>query len=229
MQEPLVSCIMPTGNRRRFLEQSLKYFARQTYPNRELVIIDDGNELATDIAVGPNIFYTATARVHTVGAKRNHACEMARGKYICHWDDDDWQHPDRLRLQVEALEKGGAEVSGSSHRVLYYDIRDHRARTYKLPPNLHNTYLLGNTFMYLRSLWQARPFQDRQVGEDSLFLRQPPQLRVAEIEQPLIVGIIHGRNVAPKHLDNPVWELVPTELVERAMGDDFAFYQNAKP
>ncbi len=39
---PLVSCVMATGNRTRFIPQALRCFLRQTYPNRELLVIDDG-------------------------------------------------------------------------------------------------------------------------------------------------------------------------------------------
>ena len=39
---PLVSCIMPTYNRRHFAGKAIEYFLRQDYPNKQLVIVDDG-------------------------------------------------------------------------------------------------------------------------------------------------------------------------------------------
>jgi len=41
---PLVSCIMPTANREKFIPLAVKYFQRQDYPNKELVVLDDGNK-----------------------------------------------------------------------------------------------------------------------------------------------------------------------------------------
>jgi len=42
--QPLASCIMPTANRRRFVPQAIRYFLAQDYLNKELLIVDDGEE-----------------------------------------------------------------------------------------------------------------------------------------------------------------------------------------
>jgi hypothetical protein len=41
-QLPLVSCIMPTYNRQRFVPLATQYFLRQTYPLKELIVADGG-------------------------------------------------------------------------------------------------------------------------------------------------------------------------------------------
>ena len=46
---PLVSCIMPTYNRRPFVPKAIEYFLRQDYPNRELIILDDGDDRVADL------------------------------------------------------------------------------------------------------------------------------------------------------------------------------------
>jgi glycosyltransferase involved in cell wall biosynthesis len=46
---PLVSCIMPTYNRRAFVPRAIQYFLRQDYTNRELIIIDDGTDVISDL------------------------------------------------------------------------------------------------------------------------------------------------------------------------------------
>src|SRR6266852_3436172 len=46
---PLISCIMPTRNRRVFVSQAIGYFERQDYPNRELIIVDDGDDRVDDL------------------------------------------------------------------------------------------------------------------------------------------------------------------------------------
>src|SRR5204863_6892933 len=45
---PLVSCIMPTFNRRQFVPQAIRCFFRQSYPNLELLVIDDGTDAIGD-------------------------------------------------------------------------------------------------------------------------------------------------------------------------------------
>src|SRR5205823_6114796 len=47
--EPMVSCIMPTADRRRFVPNAIRYFVRQTYSNSELLIVDDGDDNVADL------------------------------------------------------------------------------------------------------------------------------------------------------------------------------------
>jgi hypothetical protein len=44
---PLVSCIMPTANRRRFVPEAIRLFLAQDYLEKELVILDDGEDSVT--------------------------------------------------------------------------------------------------------------------------------------------------------------------------------------
>jgi glycosyltransferase involved in cell wall biosynthesis len=46
---PVVSCIMPTFNRRRFISQAINYFLRQDYTSKELIVVDDGTEVVKDL------------------------------------------------------------------------------------------------------------------------------------------------------------------------------------
>src|SRR3712207_2410530 len=92
----LVSCIMPTADRRRFTERAIRYFDRQDYRNRELVIVDDGQSPIGDLVGGhPRVHYIRLDQRMRVGTKRNLACLQARGEVIAHWDDDDWYGPQR--------------------------------------------------------------------------------------------------------------------------------------
>jgi len=98
---PLVSCIMPTYNRRAFVPQAIAYFLRQDYANKELIIVDDGIDAVGDLVpADQHIRYIRLSQKTTLGVKRNIACEQARGTIIAHWDDDDWHAPHRLRYQV---------------------------------------------------------------------------------------------------------------------------------
>ena len=120
MAFPLVSCIMPTYNRRQFVPQAIKYFLRQDYPHKELIILDDGTDKICDLVPDlPEIQYIALPSKLRVGEKRNLAVEASRGELILHWDDDDWMHPCRMRYQVEHMLRASADVCGIS-KVLFY-------------------------------------------------------------------------------------------------------------
>lgn len=101
---PLVSCIMPTRNRRAFVPRAVDCFRRQDHPARELVIVDDGDDpiasLVRDLAGDdPAITYHRLPHPLPLGPKRNLAVSLARGELIAHWDDDDWSAPHRLRTR----------------------------------------------------------------------------------------------------------------------------------
>src|SRR5947207_330130 len=108
MDTPLVSCIMPTADRRQFVQQSIHCFLRQDYPHAELIAIDDGRDAVGDLfGTDTRLRYTRLDHYLTLGAKRNLACELAGGELIAVWDDDDWMAPHRLSLQVTELLASG--------------------------------------------------------------------------------------------------------------------------
>src|SRR5215469_14379178 len=117
--QPLVSCIMPTYNRREWIARSIRCFLAQDYSNRELVIIDDGTDVIRDLVpADARIKYHRSDRRLTIGAKRNQACELSSGVLIAHWDDDDWYPSWRLSCQAIALVSSDADICGTSE--LYY-------------------------------------------------------------------------------------------------------------
>jgi glycosyltransferase involved in cell wall biosynthesis len=88
---PLISCIMPTYNRRSFVPQAIFYSLHQNYPNKELIIVDDGDDAVGDLVpADERIRYIRSPGRQSIGLKRNLACEEARGSIIAYWDDDDW-------------------------------------------------------------------------------------------------------------------------------------------
>jgi len=77
-------------------------FDRQTWPHRELVIVDSSSE-PFQIAGRDNVRVVPSPLGTSVGRKRNLAVHEARGEVITWFDDDDWQHPDKLAMLIEAL------------------------------------------------------------------------------------------------------------------------------
>src|SRR5262249_5445037 len=146
---PLVSCIMPTYDRRRYVPLAVRAFLRQDYPQAELLVVDDGTDPVADcLPDDPRIRYVRLDRRLTIGGKRSLACAQARGEVSVHWDDDDWYPPWRLRLQASALRERSAEVCGSS-QLFYYDAAAGRAWRYQYTGR-PGTWVAGNTLAYLK-------------------------------------------------------------------------------
>jgi peptidoglycan/xylan/chitin deacetylase (PgdA/CDA1 family) len=108
--DPKISCLMVTQDRFEFLKYSVQRFCTQTYPNKELVIVLDGNQesrqkiiqYVTDLH-RPEIKIVDTEEKRPLGALRNISMSHATGAVLCQWDDDDLYHPRRLELQYQCL------------------------------------------------------------------------------------------------------------------------------
>ncbi len=222
---PLASCVMPTFDRRAFVPQAVRYFLRQDYPAKELIIIDDGPEPVSDLLpADPRIVYHRLESRTVLGAKRNLACDLARGPVIVHWDDDDWASRQRVSVQVAALTEGDADICGVAS-LLYYDPA--RSATWRFTwPDGPRRWAAGPSLCFAKELWARSPFADVAIGEDTRFVFSPAVRRVADVHaSACIVGIIHGRNTAPKSVRGPHWTPRPVREVADLLGDDLAFYR----
>lgn len=224
---PLVSCIMPTADRRIFVPQAIRYFERQDYPNRELLILDDGGQgLADLIPPDDRIRYMRMDRRSTIGAKNNLACELARGEVIVHWDDDDWMADWRVSYQVEALLSHHLNTLCGLARLYFYDPAAEHAWEYVYSAN-ERPWVSGGTFCYRREFWQAHRFPDMNEGADTVFvwgLRETTV--VAHIHHDFYVGLVHRANTSPKRTHDPSWHPVPIQSIYRLLDADRAFYRD---
>jgi O-antigen biosynthesis protein len=215
---PLVSCIMPTANRRAFVARSIDYFRRQDYPNRELIIVDDGEDAVEDLVPDDaRIRYLRLDHRQPLGTKRNIACQRAGGEIIVHWDDDDWMADRRIRAQVEGLLEAGADICGLD-RLLYVDPAARAAWEY-VYPGRSGSWVAGNTLCYTRALWERNPFVSAHVSEDTRFLRsRTPKKIVPLADTTICVGTIHPHNTSPKKTDGSLWRPIPLARVRDLVG-----------
>jgi hypothetical protein len=226
--EPLVSCIMPTCDRRRFVGRAIRYFLEQDYPNRELVVVDDGADCVADlIPADPRIRYVRLPERQTIGAKRNLACEQARGELIVHWDDDDWSAPRRLRYQVEMFRSQDVDVSGL-RTVFFCDPASGHAWRYEYPPG-RRPWVHDPTFCYRRRFWQAAPFPDTSFGIDTTYLWQDPAKRVGALpDSSFYVALVHPGNTSRKNIHDAWWHPRPVEEIASLMGPEWAAHWAAE-
>jgi len=215
---PLVSCIMPTCNRRNFIPRAIAGFQRQDYPNVELIIVDNGNDPIRDLVPDdPRIRYQYVPHKLTIGALRNLACKDAQGVIIAHWDDDDWYPERRIRTQAQLLLSNRAEVTGTSS-LYYYEAASRQAFLYRYGGA--KVWVSGNTLAYKRSVWQRSPFPDLKVGEDSAFIWNASRASVLDLKDPeLCVGTVHPSNTSPKNTKGAFWIRQPVAQVLSLMNE----------
>jgi len=222
---PLVSCIMPTYNRRAWIRRSIDCFLSQDYSERELVIVDDGSDAVGDLVpADPRIRYHRLDRKLSIGAKRNLACELAAGSLIAHWDDDDWYPSWRLSRQVAALASSPSDLCGTN-QLYFFDDAGQRAFLYTCHDR--RPWVAGSSFVYKKSLWQQTRFPDLQVGEDSKFLWTMSPNRVLDLKEArLCVASIHAQNTSPKIPSGPWWQPVPLAEIRRLINASLPTQEN---
>lgn len=192
---PLVSAIMPIFNRREFASCALQCYYSQTYPNKELIIVEDGHDDIRDLITNwTGVHYFRLNGKHTVGAKRNIACQYAQGEYIAHWDSDDWSAPTRIAEQYRLMTKAQSAFVGYGSMLFLDDARK-IAWLYSGEPN----YALGTSFFYSKTYWRCHKFPDISEGEDNAFVQESSNL-IAVDAGDRMVARIHANNTSEKHI-----------------------------
>lgn len=217
---PLVSCIMITANRGHLVRRSAQCFAAQTYGNRELVVIDDGDEDLRDIlehyAPGKHRYIRLDKKDgHTLGHLRNLGLKEARGEYIAQWDDDDWYHPERLQIQVQKLEEG-YDACCLQGTLMHLNVEPYLEHPYVglLPNGVPGTIVHRNNP-------EARYPLERR-GEDTTFLDFWKQRRYHILPREyshLFIRCFHGNNT---------WEQVHfTRRIRNNFRDTLGYFWHA--
>jgi len=206
---------MPTWNRRNFIPAAIDCFLKQTYENRELVILDDGEEPIEDlIPKDERIRYKFEDRRHSTGAKRNRVVEMSQGDIICHWDDDDWSAADRITFQVDLLKKSSKPVTGFSH-LLFWDCTEQQAKRFRAAID---GYVCGTTLCYTKEFWQAHRFRDKQQSSDNDFV-YPMLNRIASSKDAnhMVARIHRSHHTSPK---SGIRETVSRDIIPAEFWDN---------
>ena len=217
---------MPTHDRRRFVPLAIDIFLYQDFPNRELVIVDDGRDSIDDLIPSHSrIHYERLEQRVPLGTKRNLACEAAHGEVIIHWDDDDWYAPDRISVQVEALRFSGADVSGLSS-LLFFDPEAGAAWCYSYPERHTQRLVAGSSMCYTRTFWEHNKFESVTIGEDNYFQLRSRKVLALRKER-MMVALIHRANTSPRSAHGPRWRNVPEDDIVTIMGADAHRYRAA--
>lgn len=108
MNRPLVSIVMPARNAERWLPAALDSALAQTYPHREIIVVDDGSTDRTPAiletyrqAHGIRVLTHPASQGQSVACNRGLA--EARGDYLKFFDSDDLISPNMVDTQVTAL------------------------------------------------------------------------------------------------------------------------------
>ena len=157
-----VSAIMVIDQqpRVRLARVAVESFMRQTYMERQLVIVNGSGEKVTT-REHPMITEVEVMAGPTIGALRNVGIEKGDGSWFVIWDDDDWSHPHRLAFQM-------AYRVPATCCVLRFQSRCDVLRSFVVP--IENTNGIPGTIMWPKG--EARFSEMPDVREDVDFFEK---------------------------------------------------------
>ncbi|HEY9770418.1 MAG TPA: glycosyltransferase [Coleofasciculaceae cyanobacterium] len=108
----LVSVIIPCYNSERWISEAIDSILAQTYPNIEIIVVDDGStdsSLEIIKSYGDRLkWVTGTNQGGNVA--RNRGFQLSKGKYIQWLDADDYLLPEKIAHQIEFLATNNCDV-----------------------------------------------------------------------------------------------------------------------
>ena len=212
---PLVTFIVPTHNYGKYLLEAVDSALAQTYPNFELIVVDDGSTDNTPELMAPLQDRVRYIRQEQRGpsAARNAGIKVARGELIAFLDADDLWLPDKTRLQVSYLLEH-PEVGLVSTRTTLLDeaggspsYREQpREPILELPAGKafrdlfrHTNYIATSTVILRRECLEAVGVFDEslsRVEDKNLWLRVGRCFGIARLPQRLALHRQHQSNLA---------------------------------
>ena len=121
--KPLISIVITCYNYEKYVEQAIESALGQTYDNIELIIINDGS---TDGSKNIINKYISKARVINRENKgivytRNEALKLAKGKYLCFLDADDYWDENYIEEMYKLAIINNADVVYPNWRMMWHD------------------------------------------------------------------------------------------------------------
>lgn len=128
--KPLVSILIPCYNAESWLAQTIESALAQTWPNKEIIVVDDGStDGSLSIArtyEAKNVKIISQANKGASSA-RNRALGVAKGEFIQYLDADDLLAPDKIERQMDALKESPKGLIASSEWARFYGASHHEA------------------------------------------------------------------------------------------------------
>jgi len=207
--EPLVSIILPTHNRKKYVERAIKSALDQSYKNVELIVIDDCSTDGTEIN-NPRVIIVRNETNLGLARSLNKAIRIAKGKYIARLDDDDfWCDDKKLEKQVNFLEKN-SEYGLVGGGVIRVDKEEKEVVRYLLlekDEEIRKAILVDNVFahttaLFRKDVWKKVGGYDENLDglEDiDLWLKIGEMSKFYNFQEFFVCYLFQGRTYLDQH------------------------------
>ena len=172
MSGAIVSVVIPTHNRADMVGDAIESVLRQSLPDPEIIVVDDGSTDDTETRVrgyGERVRYIRTENGGVAHA-RNVGMRHASGRYLTFLDSDDTLYPYALELEAALLDRYPdialvcAEMSGVGENGLIgrYYLQTYHRSAYRKPGNTYD-----RIFSSAVALRDAVPLPGALLREDA--------------------------------------------------------------
>jgi glycosyltransferase involved in cell wall biosynthesis len=185
-----ISIIIPVYNAQRVLERCVDSVLKQSYPDFEIILINDGSRDGSDRLC--DAYEAKDSRVKVYHQKnggpscaRNTGLEQASGKWICFIDSDDWIEQDYLLSYItNCEEKDDCLIFQNYHRDVVDQsgelLRSGKRHTYSSKVvNAVDLHFILSKYKLLRNGHPFCKFYNRAIIEDHE-IRFDPDIRFSE-------------------------------------------------
>jgi len=158
----MVSVVMPVYNAEKYLREAIQSILTQNYPNLEMIVVNDGStDSSKNIILSfedPRLRYFENPENWGIVRTRNRALAEATGEYVAVLDSDDVALPNKIRSQVEFMEKNPEfELCGSYFKTI--DGSGQILKNVKFPSNdgdARSMLLVHNCFCHSTIVMRSR-------------------------------------------------------------------------
>jgi len=124
-RKPLVSILIPAYNAEELIVHTVQSAIAQTWPRKEIIVVDDGSKDRTVEVVqrfASKEVTVVSIKNQGAASARNCALQFSQGDYIQWLDADDLLAPDKIERQLAALREvdGRRTLLSSSWAFFYY-------------------------------------------------------------------------------------------------------------
>lgn len=208
-KETQISVIVPVYNGETYLEACIESIKNQTYPNLEIIIVNDGSTdgtagICSKLQDAYENVHIITMRDEGVSAARNAGIEAAKGDFLTFVDADDRLKPQMIRMLYDCIVSTDSDIAGcgfflwrseeeweKASKEEEKELSTVSSTTYSPDSYVRNAILQGNSRcwskLYRKSAIEKTRFRKGiSIGEDMLFLMDSLSTvkKITEIEYP---------------------------------------------
>jgi len=200
--KPSISILMSAFNEAKYIKASIESILHQSFTDFEFIITDDdSNDGTLDIL---KKYASKDSRIKIIehfkqkglAFSLNEQIETSKGKYLARMDGDDIAHPDRLKKQLQFLEKNDdigmvgsfcREISNNGKFIALWKrpTSDHliKKSIFHFNPFIHSSIMIRRDVIIDAGMYNT---ECKYAQDYDLWLRVAKKSKLANLNEPLI-------------------------------------------